>query len=97
MIKYVIKKNGDREAFSESKIKRAIEAAAKEARIPAERISGIAAEVSGNILKELTGTEEVSTQIIREKILEKLGKTERRVADAWLRYEETKRRKNQEF
>lgn len=97
MIKYVIKRNGDKQVFSEDKIKKAIEAAAKEALIPEEKARVLAAGISDKILKELENKEEVSSQVIRGKVLEELERTERKVADSWRRYEGIKRKNRQEL
>ena len=97
MIKHVIKKNGEKEVFDEQKIKRGIMAAAKEAGLTEERVREVGEEVSKKVMEELREKEEVPTQVIREKVLEELERTERKVATAWIRYEKTERKRDQEF
>jgi transcriptional regulator NrdR family protein len=90
MIKHVIKKNGEKEVFDEQKIKRGIMAAAKEAGLTEERIREVMNEVYEKLMMDIKDKEEVATQMIREKVLDALDKTEKSVADAWRKYEESK-------
>lgn len=90
MIKHVIKKSGEKEVFDEQKIKRGIMAAAKEAGLMEERIREVVNEVYEKLMMDIKDKEEVATQMIREKVLDALDKTEKSVADAWRKYEKSK-------
>lgn len=90
MVKHVIKKNGEKEPFSEEKLKKAIMAAAKETDLMENRIKEVTENVYKKVLAEIEDMEEVSTRMIRDKALAALDTMEKSVADAWRNYEKSK-------
>jgi transcriptional regulator NrdR family protein len=83
----VIKRDGNREAFSEKKVRASIEAAALEAGIPPGRIGQLVNDASREPLDLAKGTAPVETRTIREKILARLNVLEPSVSDAWLAFD----------
>jgi transcriptional regulator NrdR family protein len=79
----VIKKDGSRQAFSEEKVKRSIEAAARDAKIPDQRIPHLVDEAAREAVNLSQGTSPVETRIIRGKVLRWLDATEPAASAAW--------------
>jgi transcriptional regulator NrdR family protein len=79
----VIKRDASRQPFSEQKLRRSIEAAAKEAKVSAQRIKQIVDDASREVLSLAKGTIPLETKTIREKILSKLDTIESSVSEAW--------------
>ncbi len=90
MATQVIKKDGSKQPFDAEKIKRAIEEAAKEAGLSEDKVSQVAAEVSGIVIKGVGALEEIATSEIKSMILNELDKMEPSVSAAWRTYEESK-------
>ena len=87
----VIKKDGRRQAFSEQKVRKSIEAAAREAKIPDQRVKQVVADASREALDLSKGTKPVGTGIIREKILARLDSLEPSVSEAWRAFDRKRR------
>lgn len=87
----VIKRNASLQAFSEQKIKKSIEAAAREAKLPEHRIKQVVEEASKGPLSLLRETKAVETRAIREKILSKLDVIEPSVSEAWRAFDRKRR------
>jgi transcriptional regulator NrdR family protein len=87
----VIKRNASRQPFSEQKIRSSIEAAAREAKLPAQRIKEVVADASKEPLSLSKGGKPVETKTIRELILTRLDVIEPSVSQAWRSFD-TKRR-----
>jgi transcriptional regulator NrdR family protein len=79
----VIKKDGSRQAFSELKLRKSIEAAAREAKVPDQRIRQIVHDASREPLDLSKGGLPIETNTIREKILGRLDTIEPSVSEAW--------------
>lgn len=79
----VIKKNGSREDFSEAKLRRSIEAAAREAKVPELRISPLVNDAAREPLALAKGKLPLEARIIRNKVLSRLDATAPPVAEAW--------------
>lgn len=97
MVRYVIKRNGDKELFNGKKIFRAVELAGREAKIPEEQVTGLASAVFNRVTQELGDRETVPTKEIRRIVLDELEAREGRIAGAWLRYEKFKQKQNREI
>ncbi len=87
----VIKKDGSRQIFNEQKVRKSIEAAAREAKIPDTRIRQVVADASREPLHMSKGKKSVETRTIREKILDRLDITEPSVAEAWRAFDRKRR------
>ncbi|MBI1960757.1 MAG: hypothetical protein HYS43_00555 [Candidatus Liptonbacteria bacterium] len=92
MANEVIKKDGRREPFDGDKIRRSIEMASRDAGLPANRVSEITERVAESAIQFATDKDEVTTGELRERILTELNDVEPSVADAWRRYDETKKK-----
>jgi transcriptional regulator NrdR family protein len=79
----VIKRNNKKERFDEKKIKRSIDAAAKEADLPEARRKSLMDRVAVEIIEYAKNEKEVRAIELREKILAKLDKIEPSVANSW--------------
>ncbi len=88
----VIKRTGEKQEFSEHKIKQSIMNAAEDAGLSPEKMKQVTEEVFEKIINLLKNKGEVTTDFIREKILEELGRKEMAVVEAWKKYETTKRK-----
>ena len=91
MTTQAIKKDGSKQPFDAEKIKRAIEGAAQEAGLPADKASQIATQVSGVVAEQAGAQEEITTSEIQAMILNELDRVEPSVAAAWRTYEQSKR------
>ena len=90
MATQVIKNNGSKQPFDAEKIKRAIEGAAREANLPDDKVSQLAAEVSGTVIGQISAQEEIATSEIKSMILNELDRVEPSVSAAWRTYEGSK-------
>jgi len=88
----VIKRTGEKQEFSEHKIRQSIMNAAEDAGLSSEKMKQVTEDVSEKIVNLLKDKEEVTTDFIRGKILEELEKSEMPIAEAWKKYEATKRK-----
>lgn len=91
MAKQIIKRDGTKEPFDNGKIRRAIEASARDAGFSTERISEVANRVSAAVLQFAESKEEVSTAELTDKILGELDKIEPAAAEAWRKYKQEKK------
>lgn len=90
MAKEVIKKDGTREPFDAEKIRKSIDAAAKQTALPEERREEVVEQVSAMVIPMTEEKEEIATSEIKEKILSELDRVEPTVSAAWREYEEGK-------
>jgi len=79
----VIKRDGGHQAFSEKKVRKSIEAAAKEAKVPRKRTREVVDDASREPLNLSKGTTPIETKSIREIILARLDTIEPSVSEAW--------------
>lgn len=95
MAAQVIKKDGFKQPFDAEKIKRAVEAAAKEAGLPEEKIFQLIREVSEAVITQ-TGVrddnaeKEITSSEIKSMILAELDRVEPSVSTAWRAFEASK-------
>ena len=76
----VIKRDKKRERFAGRKLKGSIEAAAREAHLPPERVKSLVEEVSASIIECARCEKEIQSTVLRETVLTKLDATEPMVA-----------------
>ena len=86
MATQVIKKDGTKASFDGAKIKRAVEAAAKEAGLTPEQVGETVSQVYGAALELADSQEEIATNELRDKILSELDKVQPAAAAAWRKY-----------
>ncbi|MDP4012352.1 MAG: hypothetical protein Q8R00_01990 [Candidatus Nanoarchaeia archaeon] len=87
----IIKRIGKRQKFSVAKIKRAVEKAAKEAKVAKSKRVALAKEVSVSVVKALKGKRSIKATALRRAVLVRLDRAAKRVASAWRRYEKRKK------
>jgi transcriptional repressor NrdR len=83
----VIKRNNRREPFEPWKVRRAIEYAALQADFPRERVYQLVERVSDPVMEVVARSGEVSTEAIRDIVLEALEAVEPVVAKEWKLFE----------
>lgn len=83
----VVKRNNKKENFDEKKITMAIEAAAKEAKLPEHKIRRLMETGSKNIIQYASKEKEIRSSTIRENILNKLDVDEPAVSRSWRDYD----------
>ena len=86
----VIKRGGKRQAFSGSKIKRAVEKAARDAGISSLKIKELVKDVAEPVIK-LYKNKSVKSTILRKSILRRLERRAKAAVSAWRRYENRKK------
>ena len=87
----VIKRDGSRQPFDEEKLRGSIEAAAKEAEIPAKRIKQVVGDASREPLALAKRKDPIETKTIREMVLARLDAIEPSVSEAWRGFDEKRR------
>ena len=83
----VVKRDNKKESFDEKKITRAIEAAAKEAKLPESKIKRLMETGSKNIIQYASKEKEIRSATIRENLLNKLDVDEPAVSRSWRDYD----------
>ena len=89
----VIKRNGNKEPFDPGKVRRAIEKAAVDAGLALQRRKEVIEEVAEKTIKAVREKGEIGTSALREQILKQLDIVERRVSDAWRRFDQRYKRR----
>jgi transcriptional regulator NrdR family protein len=89
----VIKKGGGRERFSPSKLKKSIDWALKDAKVPKAKRDSLVKEIGGAIIALFSKRKLVKTTEIRSAVLKKLTKKSKAAVAAWKRSEKKKRKK----
>lgn len=92
MVSHVIKKSGKKQAFSIAKLKRAIERAAKDAKLSAAKRKKLAAEVVSPLVKALKSRKVIKASALRKAVLGRVERRAKAVASAWKRFDRKKRR-----
>lgn len=87
----VIKRDGSRQPFSEEKLRGSVEAAAKEAEIPAKRMKQIVGDAAREPLALAKGKDPIETKTIREKVLARLDAIEPSVSKAWREFDQNRK------
>ena len=90
MAKFVIKKDGSREAFDPKKIKNAIRAAAQSVNLPVSRVEELVEEISSPVLRLADSKEEIQTSELRDETLKELDMVEPQVSEAWRQHDRSK-------
>lgn len=88
MAQQVIKRDGTKQAFDESKLRKSIEMAAREAGLADDRVNAVVGQVAGAALQMATGKEEIATSELRTFILGRLDEVEPAAAAAWRKHDE---------
>jgi transcriptional regulator NrdR family protein len=88
----VIKKDRKKEAFDADKVRKSIEAAARESGISEERAKEVTENVAKAVIEMAEKEKEIETSAIRKMILKELGSAEPAVSDAWRNYDKNRRR-----
>jgi len=87
----VIKRDGKKEAFDANKIRKAIEAAAKEAGVAQDRIVEVAKSVTEEMAEIAKEKGEIKAERIRQDVLNTLDGLEPAISEAWRAYDRTKK------
>ena len=83
----VVKRDHSKEKFDEAKIKRSIESAARETKLPDENVRHLVDEVSRPVIDCARCEKMIRSAAIRDDILNKLDATEPKVSRAWRDFE----------
>ena len=83
----VVKRNYRTERFDGMKIKRSIEAAARDANLPEGRLRSLIQDLSRNIIEYARKEKEIRSATIREAVLDKLDASAPEVSRAWRDYD----------
>ncbi len=89
----VIKKGGKEQKFVPNKIKRAINKAAMEAKLPPAERKILVRVVGGAVIKACRRRKTIKSSMIRRLIVHKLQTKARPVASAWIKYEKRHKRR----
>ena len=90
MANFVVKKDGTKVPFDAEKIKRAISAAATQAGLPENEVTEVVDQVLLKVIESFTGTEEVASAEIREKVLSELDVVKPAVSESWRKHDQSK-------
>ncbi|MFH1978018.1 MAG: ATP cone domain-containing protein [Candidatus Aenigmatarchaeota archaeon] len=82
----VIKRDDKREDFNNNKVRKAIEEAAKRTDVDNDRTKEIVDKVAKDVEENFKDKDEVKSADIRERILERLNKEEKKVANSFRDY-----------
>lgn len=88
----VIKKDGLREPFDQSKIESAIGAAAREGGIAPEKVEELISKVTAGVMAMAQGKDAVASADIKAKVLSELDSLAPEAAQAWRKYDEAQGR-----
>jgi transcriptional repressor NrdR len=83
----VIKRSGNKEEFNPDKIRSSIKKAAIDAGETSEKTFENVKSVAGEVIEESEKKDEIETSEIRKNILNKLDNIEKKVAEAWRRFD----------
>jgi transcriptional regulator NrdR family protein len=89
----VIKRGGSKQKFSPSKLKKSIDWALKDAKVPKAKRDGLVKEIGGEIISLFSKRKLVKTTEIRSAVLKRLTKKSKAAVAAWKRSEKKKRKK----
>lgn len=88
MIKFVIKKSGEKVSFDEGKTKHSIMMAAKEAGHDEGKASAVANEIALSVLGSFNEQDTISTMDIKVKVLAQLDASYPEISAAWRKYDQ---------
>ena len=89
MVKFVMKRNGDKSPLDEKKVLASIASAAQEAGFDREKALSIAAEVSKMALNSFGDDDTVSTRELKTNVVTELDASYPEVAAAWRQYDQS--------
>lgn len=89
----VLKRSGKKVAFSQAKLKRAIDKAAKDAKITPKKRKEVIKEVSAPVIKAVKKKRVIKAVDLKRMILRKLDKVAKKAATAWRRYDKKKKKR----
>jgi transcriptional regulator NrdR family protein len=89
----VVKRGGIKQRFSPSKLKKSIEKALKDAKVPKAKRDRLVKEVGGAVIALFKRRKLVKTTEIRKAVLTRLVKKSKAAVAAWKRSEKKKRKK----
>jgi len=87
MVDTIIKKDGRRQKFSKTKIERAIDKAAREAKVSAAKRKEICKEIANGIVESLKRRKTISASELRTRVLRRLETRSKAAVAAWRRYD----------
>jgi transcriptional regulator NrdR family protein len=79
----VVKRDNSREMFNERKLRTSILAAARDARLPEDKVKRLEQHVARNIVDYVHKEKEIRSATIREAVLNKLDITAPEVSRSW--------------
>lgn len=88
MAKYVVKRDGSKEAFDKEKVKRSIIVNAQDAGLPEKRIKKVAKKVLNAVIRFAEEKKEIATAEIKKKILIEFDTIEPSVSKVWREFDE---------
>ncbi len=88
----VVKRSGKRQAFSLAKVKRAVQRAARDARLTTKEQKQLTREIASSIAISIKGKRSIKAANLRKRILGMLNRRARSVSSAWRRYDRKRRR-----
>lgn len=89
----VIKRGGKIQKFSPSKLKRAIAAAIREAKVPMKNRKKILREVAGPVMKAVRKRKTIKSSAIAKLVVAKLRRKSKEAATKWVKYERRRHKK----
>lgn len=88
----VIKRSGKKQRFSTAKLKKAIFKAAKDAKLKSIKIRILLKDIAGSIIRKVKLRKLIKAVDLRKAILKRLDRKARKVAQAWRRYDKSRKK-----
>jgi len=92
-MKHVIKRNKKKQTYTIKKLERAVEKAAKDAKISLKGRKKLIHEVAHTLHYKLKGRTSIKTTDLRRLILRRLDRRSKKTARAWRRHDNRKKRR----
>jgi len=89
----VVKKGGKRQAFSPAKIRRSVERAAKDAKVPPAKRKKLVKEVCDPAIALMKKKRSIKAADIRRSLLGRLARKSKKAASAWRKFDKKKKKK----
>jgi transcriptional repressor NrdR len=83
----VVKRNGTKEIFDGTKIKRSIEKAAIDAGYTLEEVKTITKEITEEITEEAKKNGKINTEAVKDSIFNKFKKTDSSIVKSWNKFD----------
>ncbi len=90
---YVIKRGGNTQVFSPSKLKKAIAAAIREAKVPRAQRTKLLREVANPVIKAVKKKKTIKSSAIAKLVVAKLRVKSKEAAAKWVKYERRRHKK----